>query len=172
MRRPRKGEATLPVKFATSLLKDKNGLIKLDIPVSGTLDDPKLRIGPIVWQIFKNLIVKAVTAPFKLFGAMFKGAEDAQFVDFAPGSPADRCRWHRTPAGAEPRALPSVRAYRWTCPSGPAPSWTGRCWQSSTMKSNWLRPHVPRLARARERARTAADAPGAGAGNAGAEEAD
>ncbi len=83
---PSKGEATLPVKFATSLLKDKNGLIKLDIPVSGTLDDPKLRIGPIVWQIFKNLIVKAVTAPFALFGAMFKGAEDAQFVDFAPGS--------------------------------------------------------------------------------------
>jgi Domain of Unknown Function (DUF748) len=83
---PTTGEATLPVKFATSLLKDKNGLIKLDIPVSGTLDDPKLRIGPIVWQIFKNLIVKAVTAPFALFGAMFKGAEDAQFVDFAPGS--------------------------------------------------------------------------------------
>ncbi|MEO8307019.1 MAG: DUF748 domain-containing protein [Pseudomonadota bacterium] len=83
---PSKGEATLPVKFATSLLKDRNGLIKLDIPVLGTLDDPKLRIGPIVWQIFKNLIVKAVTAPFALFGAMFKGAEDAQFVDFAPGS--------------------------------------------------------------------------------------
>ena len=83
---PSRGEATLPVKFATSLLKDRNGLIKLDIPVSGTLDDPKLRIGPIVWQIFKNLIVKAVTAPFALFGAMFKGAEDAQFVDFSPGS--------------------------------------------------------------------------------------
>jgi hypothetical protein len=83
---PTKGEATLPVKFATSLLKDRNGLIKLDIPVSGTLDDPKLRIGPIVWQIFKNLIVKAVTAPFALLGSLFKGAEDAQFVDFAPGS--------------------------------------------------------------------------------------
>jgi hypothetical protein len=83
---PTKGEATLPVKFATSLLKDKDGLIKLDIPVTGTLDDPKLRIGPIVWQIFKNLIVKAVSAPFKLFGAMFKGAEDAQYVDFAPGA--------------------------------------------------------------------------------------
>jgi len=32
--------------------------------------------------------VKAVTAPFALFGAMFAGAEDAQFVDFAPGSSA------------------------------------------------------------------------------------
>ena len=79
------GEATLPVKFATSLLKDRDGVINLDAPVTGTLDDPKLRIGPIVWQIIKNLIVKAVTAPFALLGALFAGAEDAQFVDFAPG---------------------------------------------------------------------------------------
>ena len=83
-----KGEATLPVKFATALLKDRNGVIQLDVPVTGTLDDPKLRIGPIVWQVIKNLIVKAVTAPFALLGALFAGAEDAQFVDFAPGSAA------------------------------------------------------------------------------------
>jgi hypothetical protein len=58
-----KEEATLPVKFATSLLKDADGVIKLDIPVSGTLDDPAFRIGPIVWQIVKNLLTKVVTAP-------------------------------------------------------------------------------------------------------------
>jgi hypothetical protein len=83
-----KDEATLPVKFATSLLKDADGVINLDIPVTGTLDDPTLRIGPIVWQVIKNLLAKAVTAPFKALGALFKGAEDAQFVDFAPGSAA------------------------------------------------------------------------------------
>jgi hypothetical protein len=81
-----KEEATLPVKFATSLLKDVNGVINLDIPVSGTLDDPTLRIGPIVWQVIKNILAKAVTAPFKALGALFKGAEEAQFIDFAPGS--------------------------------------------------------------------------------------
>ncbi len=58
-----KGEAGLPVKFATWLLKDSDGVIDLDVPVTGTLDDPKFRIGPIVWQIIKNLIVKAVTRP-------------------------------------------------------------------------------------------------------------
>jgi len=78
------GEATLPVKFATSLLKDRNGVINLDVPVGGTLDDPSFRIGPIVWQVIKNIIVKAVTAPFALLGSLFEGAEDAQFVDFAP----------------------------------------------------------------------------------------
>jgi hypothetical protein len=45
-------------------------------------------VGPIVWQIIKNILAKAVTAPFKALGALFKGAEEAQFVDFAPGSAA------------------------------------------------------------------------------------
>ena len=80
-----RGEASLPVKFATALLRDRNGVIALDIPVGGTLDDPKLRIGPIVWQVIRNLIVKAVTAPFALIGSLFKGAEEAQFVDFTAG---------------------------------------------------------------------------------------
>jgi hypothetical protein len=83
-----KGEATLPVKFATSLLKDADGVIKLEIPVTGTLDDPSFRVGPIVWQVVKNILAKAVTAPFKALGALFKGAEEAQFVDFAAGSAA------------------------------------------------------------------------------------
>jgi hypothetical protein len=82
------GEATLPVKLATSLLKDRDGVIKLDVPVGGTLDDPTFRVGPIIWQVIKNLIVKAVTAPFALLGSLFAGAEEAQFVDFAPGEAA------------------------------------------------------------------------------------
>jgi outer membrane protein OmpA-like peptidoglycan-associated protein len=86
------GEATaskeavpLPIKFATSLLKDVNGVIDLDVPVTGTLDDPSFRIGPIIWKIIKNILVKAVTAPFRWLGSMFEGAEDAQFVEFAAG---------------------------------------------------------------------------------------
>jgi len=83
-----KGEATLPVKFATSLLKDADGVINLDIPIAGTLDDPTFRIGPIVWQVIKNILSKVVTAPFRALGALFKGAEDAQFVEFAAGQSA------------------------------------------------------------------------------------
>ncbi|HEX6573093.1 MAG TPA: DUF748 domain-containing protein, partial [Steroidobacteraceae bacterium] len=83
-----RGEATLPVKFATSLLKDADGVITLDVPVSGTLDDPSFRLGPIIWQVIKNVLTKAVTAPFRALGALFKGAEEAQFVDFAAGDAA------------------------------------------------------------------------------------
>jgi hypothetical protein len=74
------GEATaskeavpLPIKLATSLLKDVDGVINLDVPVNGTLDDPKFRIGPIVWQIIKNILVKVVTAPFRLLRPARRG---------------------------------------------------------------------------------------------------
>ncbi|HSQ70538.1 MAG TPA: DUF748 domain-containing protein, partial [Steroidobacteraceae bacterium] len=80
-----KKAVTLPIRLATALLKDANGVIDLDIPVNGTLDDPEFRIAPIVWQIVRNLIVKVVSAPFKFLGSLFAGAEEAKFVDFAPG---------------------------------------------------------------------------------------
>ena len=48
----------LPMKFALFLLEDKNGIINLDIPVRGDLDDPTVSVGKIVWNTFKNLIVK------------------------------------------------------------------------------------------------------------------
>lgn len=83
---PERAEASLPVKFATVLLRDRHGVIDLNLPITGTLDDPKFRIGPIVWQVIRNIIVKAVTAPFALLGSLFGGGEDAQFVDFAPGA--------------------------------------------------------------------------------------
>lgn len=81
-----KQAATLPVKLATALLKDADGVIELDIPVTGTIDDPKFRMGPIIWQVVRNVLSKAVTAPFRAIGRLFKGGEESQFVDFAPGS--------------------------------------------------------------------------------------
>jgi hypothetical protein len=75
----------LPVKLAVALLKDRNGDITLDLPVSGTIDDPQFKIGPIIWKIFVNLLVKIVTAPFTLIASLFGGGPEVQFVEFAPG---------------------------------------------------------------------------------------
>lgn len=76
----------LPVRLAASLLKDRNGVIDLKLPLTGSLDDPKFRIWPIVWQIVGNIIEKAITAPFSLIGSLFEGADKAQYVDFKPGA--------------------------------------------------------------------------------------
>jgi hypothetical protein len=77
---------SLPVKLAIALLKDSHGVIDLDIPISGSLDDPEFSIFPIVLQVLMNLLWKIVTAPFALLGALFGGGdEDLQYVAFAPG---------------------------------------------------------------------------------------
>jgi len=79
---------SLPLKLAVALLKDRHGVIDLDLPVNGSLDDPGFRVGPIVWQVLKNTLEKIVAAPFKLLGSLFGGGEELAFVDFAPGSAA------------------------------------------------------------------------------------
>lgn len=78
---------SLPVKLGLALLKDRNGEIHLDLPVTGRTDDPKFSIWGIVWQVVKNVLVKAATSPFSLLSSMFGGgAEDFSAIQFTPGS--------------------------------------------------------------------------------------
>ena len=81
-----KDAVSLPIKLAVALLKDRNGVIDLNLPITGTLDDPKFRLGPIIWKVFVNILEKAVTAPFALLGSLFGGGPDMQFIDFRPGA--------------------------------------------------------------------------------------
>ncbi|MCX8023122.1 MAG: DUF748 domain-containing protein [Syntrophorhabdaceae bacterium] len=76
----------LPVRLAIALLKDRNGRINLELPVTGSLDDPKFSIGKIILQIIINIIVKAVTSPFALLGAIFGGGEELSYIEFDYGS--------------------------------------------------------------------------------------
>lgn len=78
----------LPVKLAIGLLKDMDGHILLDVPISGRTDDPQFSIWGLVGQTFKNLILKVAASPFSLLGALAGGGEEMQFVDFTPGSAA------------------------------------------------------------------------------------
>lgn len=78
----------LPVKLAVALLKDRKGEIKLDLPVTGSLDDPKFSVWKVILKILVNLITKAATSPFSLLGAVFGGGEELSFVEFDFGSTA------------------------------------------------------------------------------------
>lgn len=76
----------LPIRLAVALLADSKGVIDLNLPVSGSINDPQFRVGPIVWRMVLNLIGKAVTAPFALIAQALGGsAEDFSQIDFAPG---------------------------------------------------------------------------------------
>ncbi|WP_177411122.1 MULTISPECIES: DUF748 domain-containing protein [unclassified Pseudomonas] len=78
----------LPLKLAVALLKDVDGKISIELPVSGDLNNPQFSVMPIVWQTLRNLVVKAAAAPFKFIGGLIAGggSQDLGTVAFAPGS--------------------------------------------------------------------------------------
>jgi hypothetical protein len=78
---------SLPVKLAVALRADRYGVIDIDLPLSGSLNDPQFRLGPIIVKVIVNLIVKAVMAPFNLLASAFGGGGDQLgVVAFAPRS--------------------------------------------------------------------------------------
>jgi uncharacterized protein involved in outer membrane biogenesis len=79
-----KDATKLPVRLAVALLKDRNGVIDINLPVSGSVNDPKFSVGGIIWQVIVNLLTKAITSPFSLFAG--GGGDDLSVVEFKPGT--------------------------------------------------------------------------------------
>ena len=82
---------SLPVPLIVALLKDRKGLIEIDMPIRGDLKDPDFRYGKVVLSTLLNLLTKVVASPFSLMGKLVPGGgseEDLQFIEFASGSAA------------------------------------------------------------------------------------
>jgi hypothetical protein len=75
----------LPLDLAIAILQDSRGVIDVDLPVRGNIDDPQFSYASIVWKALANLIMKAITAPFTLLAAAFGGGEELGYVAFVPG---------------------------------------------------------------------------------------
>ncbi|MDP2073146.1 DUF748 domain-containing protein [Hydrogenophaga sp.] len=67
----------LPVKLAVALLADRNGVIDINLPVSGSINDPQFRLAPIIFKLIFNLIGKAITAPFSLIASALGGGAES-----------------------------------------------------------------------------------------------
>jgi len=76
----------LPLKFALYILKDRNNVIDLEIPVRGLTDDPQLSVGKIVWNTVKNLLVRTAAAPYDFLSDLL-GVDpgDIEAIEFAYG---------------------------------------------------------------------------------------
>jgi uncharacterized protein involved in outer membrane biogenesis len=77
----------LPVRLAVALLKDRNGVIDINLPISGSVNDPQFSVGGIVIKLIGNLLLKAVTSPFSLIaGIGGGGGPDLSAIEFRPGT--------------------------------------------------------------------------------------
>ena len=78
----------LPIRLAIALLKDRHGNINVDLPISGSLNDPQFSMGNIIYRAITNLIIKTTSAPFTLLANLFNDtdAQKLRHIDFASGS--------------------------------------------------------------------------------------
>jgi uncharacterized protein involved in outer membrane biogenesis len=77
----------LPVLLAVALLKDSRGVIDIQLPIGGSLDDPQFSVGGLIIRVIVNLITKAATAPFALLSAAFgSSGEELSTLPFDAGS--------------------------------------------------------------------------------------
>lgn len=51
-------------------------MIDLELPITGSLDDPKFSYGSIIWKAVGNVLGKIVTTPFRALGKLFCGSVD------------------------------------------------------------------------------------------------
>jgi hypothetical protein len=74
----------LPIKFALYILKDRNDIVDLEIPVRGRTDDPRVSVGQIVWNTIKNLIIRTAAAPYDFLSDLL-GVDpgDIKAIEFA-----------------------------------------------------------------------------------------
>ncbi|WP_227515413.1 DUF748 domain-containing protein [Marinobacter salinus] len=79
-----------PVKLGLALLRDRDGMIEVDLPISGDLSDPDFSIGKVVMRAFVNLLAKAAASPFSMLGSIAELAglsgDELGKVSFQPGS--------------------------------------------------------------------------------------
>ncbi len=72
-----KDAADLPLDLAIAILEDNQGVIDLDLPVQGDLNDPKFDYSSVIWKAFTGLLTKVVTAPFKVLGKLLGDGDKA-----------------------------------------------------------------------------------------------
>jgi len=67
----------VPIGLALYILKDRNGIIGIDMPVSGNPSSPKFKLGKLIWKTLEELLLKACSEPFNAIGKMFGSSPES-----------------------------------------------------------------------------------------------
>ena len=76
---------SLPLELAVALMKDSEGKIKMHVPITGSLEDPKFSVSHIVADALINAIGKVVTSPFRALASLIGSTEDLSTISFTAG---------------------------------------------------------------------------------------
>ena len=66
----------LPLGLIVALIKDGDGNIHVNVPISGTLTDKQFDFSDAIWTAVKNVIVNVLKAPFRAIGGLFTSGDD------------------------------------------------------------------------------------------------
>jgi len=78
----------LPLDLAIALLESPEGVIDIEIPVSGDINDPEFELAPVIRGAIVNVLGNIASAPFRFLGSLIGiGDDDEEFgrVEFRPG---------------------------------------------------------------------------------------
>jgi len=76
---------SLPLELAVALMKDSDGKIKIDVPISGSLEDPQFSISHIIVDALMNSVSKVVTSPFRALASLIGSEADLSTISFTAG---------------------------------------------------------------------------------------
>jgi hypothetical protein len=81
----------LPLGLIVALIKDGNGNIVVNVPVAGSLKDPRFDWSETIWSAVRNVLKNVLASPFRLIGSLFSSDEKMEEpkvnpVTFAAGS--------------------------------------------------------------------------------------
>lgn len=134
----------LPVLLAVALLKDRHGVIDINLPISGSINDPQFSVFGIVLKVIGNLLVKAITAPFALLAG--GGGEDLSLVEFRPGT-AVVADGSRATLDKVAKALADRPALRMTVTGAADPASEREAFQRAALEARLLAEHRRELLR-------------------------
>lgn len=77
-------KVNVPLKAALYILKDKDGKVQFEVPVTGNIDSPEFSYMKIVWKTLGNLIVKVATSPFRAVSKALGMSGELDYVVFDP----------------------------------------------------------------------------------------
>jgi uncharacterized protein involved in outer membrane biogenesis len=74
----------LPLGLIVALIKDGNGNIHVNVPITGTLTDRQFDFTDAIWTAVRNVIINILKAPFRAIGGLFTSGDQIDEIKVDP----------------------------------------------------------------------------------------